>query len=300
MKIGSHVSNSGDLMLVGAVNEALSYNANCFMVYHGAPQNSYRKSLKDFKIPEYLEILAANNIDPEDVIVHAPYILNLAQADKEKQQYAIDFIVSEVKRTYAIKAKYLVIHPGAALTLEIDDALDNIIDSLKAVLEQTADTNVVLTLETMAGKGTETCYRFSHLRKIIDAINSPRIKICLDTCHTYDSGYDWVNDYEGVIMKFDEIIGLEQIKVIHVNDSLNICGARKDRHANIGLGKIGFETLSKIVHDIRFKDIPKILETPYIPNEEGKKIYPPYKQEIAMLKAKSFNSNLIDDIINNR
>lgn len=300
MKIGCHVSNSGEMMLVGAIEEALSYKANCFMIYHGAPQNSYRKTIDAIRIPEYKKLLIENNIDPKDIIIHAAYILNLAQGDEEKRNYAVDFIVNEVERTEAMDAMYLVIHPGASLTLGVEVGLNNIIRSLKEVLEKTKGSNVVLTLETMAGKGTETCFEFSHLKYIMDNIDSPRIKVCLDTCHTSDSGYDWVNDYEGVIKELDTIIGIDNVKVIHVNDSLNITGARKDRHANIGLGTIGFDTLSKICHDERFKDIPKILETPYLPDENGKKIYPPYRQEIEMLKKNEFNDNLIEDIINNR
>ena len=300
MKIGSHVSNAGDLMLVGAVQEALSYDANCFMIYHGAPQNSYRKPIEQLRIPEYKELLVKHNIKIEDVIIHAPYILNLAQSDEEKRQYAVDFIIREVKMTAAIGAKYIVIHPGSSLSLSLADGLVQIIKSLKEILAATPGLDVVLTLETMAGKGTETCFDFSQLKKIIEEIHSPRIKVCLDTCHTFDSGYDWVNDYEGVIEKLDKTIGIQNIRVIHVNDSQNTLGSRKDRHANIGQGNIGFVTLAKICHDERFAHLPKILETPYLHDESGKKVYPPYKQEIAMLKANVYNENLIDDIINNR
>ena len=298
MKIGCHVSNSGDSMLVGAVQEALSYNANCFMIYHGAPQNSYRKPIADFRIPEYLNLLEENQIDPHDIIVHAPYILNLAQADEDKRAYAVDFIVREVETTAAIGAKYIVVHPGSVITLSMDEGISQIIKSLKEVLDRTKDLEVTIALETMAGKGTEACFRFEHLETIINEIKSERIKVCLDTCHTFDSGYDWVNNYEEIMDQINSTIGFENIKVIHLNDSLNISGSRKDRHANLGIGNIGFETLLKICYDERFAKLPKILETPYVANDEGKKVFPPYKQEIIMLRERKFNSNLIEDIKN--
>lgn len=292
MKLGCHVSNSGKEMLLGSVKEAFNYGANGFMVYLGAPQNSYRKDISELRVSDYQEKLRSFAIDPIDVIVHAPYIINLAQNDEIKRQFAVDFITREIKTTDAIGAKYIVIHPGAYLDLGLEKGLLKIVESLKEILNNTIDSNVVICLETMAGKGSECCYQFEHLKMIIDMINSDRIKVCLDTCHTFDSGYDWVNDYEGVIQRLRDIIGLESIKVIHVNDSKNILGSRKDRHENIGYGHIGFNTLSKICHDERFKDIMKILETPYIDD------YPPYKFEIEMIKANTFNPTLKDDIKN--
>jgi deoxyribonuclease-4 len=296
MKIGAHVSNSGKDMLVGSVNEALNYKANCFMVYLGAPQNSYRKSVSEMRVDEYLSKLAEAKINAEDVIVHAPYIVNLAQKSEEKRQFAVDFISKEVKMVHEIGAKYLVIHPGSYLELGLEAGIEQIIQSLKEILDNTKDLDVVLALETMAGKGSECCYQFEHLRQIMDAIQSERIKVCLDTCHTFDSGYDWVNNYEEIIRQLDKIIGLENVKVIHLNDSKNDLGSRKDRHANIGFGNIGFTTLARVCHDERFKDIVKILETPYIENDKKEKVYPPYKFEIAMLKDKRFNINLLEDI----
>ena len=292
IKLGCHVGNSGSEMLLGSVNEALSYNANSFMLYLGAPQNSYRKPLKDLRIEEYKEVLTKNNIDNENVIVHCAYILNLAQPNEEKRQYAIDFVINELRGTNAIGAKYLVIHPGAHMKDGVEIGCDRIIDSLIKVLEATKDLDTVICLETMAGKGTECCSKFEEIKYIIDKVNSNRIKVCLDTCHIWDSGYDIVNDYENVI----NIIGLKNLKVIHVNDSKNICGSHKDRHENIGFGNIGFNTLSKFIHDPRFIDIIKILETPYV--EVNEKVdLPPYKYEIEMLLKNEFNSELKKDII---
>jgi len=298
VKIGSHVSNKGKEMLLGSIGEALSYDANCLMIYMGAPQNSYRKNLEDLRIPEFTEQLKANNISSEDVIIHAPYIINTAQKDPQKRQFAIDFLSEEINRVAAIGAKYIVLHPGALLGMEVEQGLKQIADNLKVVLENTKDTDVVIALETMAGKGTEAGHRFEHLKTIMDHIDSERIKVCFDTCHTFDSGYDLVNNYEEVMEEFDHIIGLDNIKVIHVNDSKNTLGSSKDRHENIGFGNLGFDTILRIVKDERFKEIAKILETPYVTNDEGKKVYPPYKFEIKMLKEGKFNANLIEDIRN--
>lgn len=295
MKLGCHVGNSGDAMLVGSVTEALSYGANCFMVYLGAPQNSYRKPLLALRIDEMNSIIKENNIKPEDIVIHAPYIVNLAQSDEEKRKFAVDFISQEIKTTHEIGAKYIVLHPGAHVKMGEELGLELIIKSLKEILEQTKNTNVAIALETMAGKGTELCYKFEHLKQIIDEIKSDRLVVCFDTCHTNDAGYDIVNNYEDVLAEFDKLIGLEKIKVLHLNDSKNVIGARKDRHENFGFGTIGFSALMKFVMDERFKDVPKILESPYVKTD--KKDLPPYKYEIAMIKSGKFDSDLIEKII---
>ena len=295
MKIGSHVSNKGDEMLVGSVIEALSYNANSFMVYLGAPQNTYRKEIDRLNIPEMIRLIKENNIKAEDIIIHAPYIVNLAQSDETKRSFAVEFISKEVQMTNELGAKYIVLHPGAHVKMGEEVGLDNIVKSLKEVLENTKDTNVSIALETMAGKGTELGYKFEHLKYMIDNVKSDRLVVCYDTCHTNDAGYDIVNDYEGVLQEFDELIGLDKIKVIHLNDSKNERGARKDRHENFGFGTIGFDALMQFVNDERFKDVPKILETPYVKGE--KQDFPPYKYEIEMIKSGEFNKNLISEII---
>ena len=299
MKLGCHVSNSGKEMLLGSVNEAISYDANCLMVYLGAPQNSYRKDVKDMNIPKFLEALKKHDIGNEDVIIHAPYIINLAQIDEDKRKFGVEFISREIITLGIMKAKYIVLHPGASLDNSLEIGISQIIRSLKEILDNTKDSDAVICIETMAGKGSEVCFKFEHIRTIMDEIKSSRIKVCLDTCHTFDSGYDWVNNYEEVIEELDTVIGLDNIKVIHMNDSKNILGSRKDRHANIGYGNIGFLTLSKICHDKRFSSIPKILETPYVEDEEGNKVFPPYKHEIKMLKENKFYINLIEEIKSN-
>ncbi|MDD4212097.1 MAG: deoxyribonuclease IV [Bacilli bacterium] len=292
MKLGAHVSNQGEKMLLGAVEEAISYGANAFMIYLGAPQNTFRKELSQFRIDEAHELMALNGMLPSDCIVHAPYIVNLAQPNEEKRQFAVDFIVSEVKKTAAIGATIIVIHPGAALDQGLDQGIETIIQSLRDILTRTQETDVILALETMAGKGSEVCFDFHHLQTIIKALDSPRIGVCLDTCHISDAGYPLRNDREQVLNEFDAIVGFSKLAVIHVNDSKNPCGAKKDRHENLGFGCIGFESLVEIVWDERFCNIPKILETPYV--KEGEMEYPPYRFEIAMLRSRSFNPELLE------
>ncbi len=300
MKIGSHVGNAGTDMLKGSVLEAVSYDANCFMVYLGAPQNTYRKPLSQLKIPEMRDLLDKYNININDVVVHAPYIVNLAQGDLEKRNFAIDFITKEVKYCYEAGFKTIVLHPGAHVGQGIDTGITNIVSGLIEILERTSHTDVNIAIETMAGKGSEVGSNFSELQEIIKTVNSPRIKVCFDTCHTFDSGYDLVNNYDGVFQEFDKIIGFERLAVIHVNDSKNVLGSKKDRHANIGFGNIGFETLHRVITDKRFVHIPKILETPYVLNPHTNESLPPYKYEIAMIKSGQFNPNLIEDIINHK
>ena len=296
IKIGSHVSNNGTLMLVGSAKEALSYNENCFMLYLGAPQNTIRKPFEELHSKEFLEILRSNNICKDDVIVHAPYIVNLGQSDLEKHDFGVRIITNELKTMEKIGLKYLVLHPGNHMNLGVEVGLTYITQSLIEILENTKDDHTVILIETMAGKGSECCYEFSQIAKIINTINSDRIGVCFDTCHTNDAGYDLVNDYEGVINEFDRIVGLDKIKAFHINDSMNEIGSHKDRHANIGFGTIGFDTLTKFIYDERFENIPKILETPYV--KGTKDSYPPYKEEIEAIRLHKFNDKLIEEVIN--
>lgn len=297
MKIGSHVSNNGLRMLEGSVNEALSYGANALMVYLGAPQNTVRKPYSQMHISEALALCKEHNIDPDDIIVHAPYIVNLAQSDNQKWDYAITFLGNELMGTAMIGARYMVLHPGAHVGMGANYGIERIASGINAILSDTINYRSVILLETMAGKGTECGRTFEEIKAIIDRVhNKERIGVCLDTCHINDAGYDIVNDYEGVIAEFDRVIGLKYLKVIHLNDSKNPRGSHKDRHENIGFGTIGFETLMKFVNDDRFKDIPKILETPYIPYTKELS-FPPYKEEIEMIKRGKFNENLKTEII---
>lgn len=283
MIIGSHVNMSGKEMFLGSVKEALAYEANALMIYTGAPQNTRRKNIDELKIPEAHNLLLENNILLDNVIVHAPYIMNLANPDPVKSQFAIDFLTSEIIRTDKIGAKQIVLHPGAHVGRGEDEAIARIIKGLNEVIENTKDLTVKIALETMAGKGTEVGKNFSELRKIIDGINDQdRISVCFDTCHTHDSGYNIKNGFDEVIFEFDKIIGIDKISVFHINDSKNPQGARKDRHANIGFGYIGFEALNYVVHHQDFIHIPKILETPYISEQA------PYGEEIKNFRNQRF------------
>lgn len=287
--IGSHVSMSGPKYYLGSVQEALSYEANVLMIYTGAPQNSTRTPLEKCKIEEGISLAKQNNMAIDKFICHAPYIINLANPDPEKQKFSQDILINEIKRTAGFKIKYLVLHPGLHVGIGDDAGLKNIIEGLNIVLKSTENEDVIICIETMAGKGSELGITFEQVNEIIKCCNgSNRLGVCLDTCHINDAGYD-VSNIDEVLSKFDSIIGLDRLKVIHLNDSKNLRGARKDRHENIGFGTIGFDNLLKYVFDERLKDVPKILETPYF----NKK--PPYKDEIKMLKEKKFNKDLFKD-----
>lgn len=297
MKIGCHVGNSGPLMLEGSIKEALSYDANCFMVYLGPPQNTIRKPIENMNALKMKEIALNNNINLDDIIIHAPYIVNLARKDSEKFDFAVRFIATEVMGVHNIGCKYLVLHPGSAVDSEREEALIQVARGINEIISLTPNARTVIAIETMAGKGNEVGRTFEEIKFIIDNVfDKSRVGVCLDTCHINDGGYDLVNNYESVINEFDKVIGLEYLKVIHVNDSKNPLASHKDRHENIGFGNIGFETIMKVFNDERFVNIPKILETPYVSSLNNKENYPPYKYEIAMIKSGIFDSNLKEKI----
>ena len=279
--IGSHVSMSGKEMLLGSVKEALSYDANTFMFYTGAPQNTRRKDIKDLNIEAAQQLMKENNIST--FVVHAPYIINLANTvNPDTFQLAVDFLSVEITRTDACGSPVLILHPGSHVGAGEEAGIKKIIEGLNEVI--TKDMNCVIALETMAGKGSELGRSFEELAAIYDGVKyNDKLRVCFDTCHVNDAGYDIVNNLDGVLTEFDKILGLNQIATIHINDSKNVLGAGKDRHANLGDGTIGLETLRTIVHLPEFVTVPKILETPYITLEDGSKV-PPYKEEIALLR----------------
>ena len=279
MILGCHCGMSGTEMMLGSVREAIGYKANALMIYTGAPQNTIRKSLKELQIAEALKLMDEANIDRKNLIIHAPYIINPATTDPDKREFCINFLTQEVKRSYAMGSKVIVLHPGNTLGIPMEDAINNICGVVNQIIENTIETDVVIAFETMAGKGTEVGRTFGEIRQLLDGIiDQERVGVCVDTCHMFDSGYDIVNDYENVKKMLNETIGIERIKVIHLNDSKNPLGSHKDRHANIGEGYIGFMALQRVCLDETFANIPKILETPYI---DGKA---PYKEEIARLR----------------
>mgnify|MGYP002767865215 FL=1 len=283
IKLGSHVGMAGKDMFLASVKEAESYGANVLMLYTGAPQNTRRKEIKDLNIEKGWEYAAQAGIN--EIVVHAPYIINLANTVKpETFTLAVEFLEKEIIRSAAMRSKILVLHPGSCLDAGVDAGTAQIVKGLNQVLDQNED-DVFIALETMAGKGSEIGRSFEELARIYEGVHKKeRLRVCFDTCHVNDAGYDLVHDYEGVFQHFDEVLGLGQIAVFHINDSMNPCGTHKDRHANIGKGYLGEEVLKKLVHDPRFEEIPKILETPWL-CEEGsdKKTIPPYKEEIRQL-----------------
>jgi len=289
--IGSHVSFTQDKQMLGSVIEALKYGANTFMFYTGAPQNTNRKDI-DNKLTELAHnLMLSENININDVIVHAPYIINLANS--KNYDFNVNFLKQEIKRVEQLGVTKLVLHPGSHVGLGVDKGIENIINSLNECVNE--DTNVIICLETMAGKGSEIGKSFEEIRQIIDGINyKDKIGVCLDTCHINDAGYN-LNDFDQILNEFDKIIGLDKLLVLHINDSKNELGQAKDRHENFGYGKIGFENLINVIYHEKLKDVPKILETPYVDTEIGK--LAPYKMEINMIKNKKFNDNLVNDIV---
>lgn len=297
LKLGSHVGMSGKEMLLGSAKEAVSYGADTFMFYTGAPQNTRRKEINELNIEPAWAYMKEHGID--EIIVHAPYIINLGNSVKpETFQLGVEFLEKEIQRTIACKSHLLILHPGSHVGQGTDIGIAQVIKGLNEVLAK--DTDCCIALETMAGKGSEIGRTFEELARIYDGVTySEKLRVCFDTCHTSDSGYDIIHHFDDVIDQFDRILGKEQIAVFHINDSKNPSGAAKDRHANIGFGEIGFDALCHIVHHKDFEQIPKILETPYVPDlENEKKSYAPYKYEIEMLRNRQFAPDLPDKIRN--
>ncbi|MEG0285688.1 MULTISPECIES: deoxyribonuclease IV [Vagococcus] len=297
MLIGSHVSMNGKKMLLGSAELAKEYNATTFMIYTGAPQNTRRKPIEELNIEAGIQFMSENNLDIKDIVVHAPYIINLGNTIKPQNfGFAIDFLRQEIERVEAIGATQITMHPGAHVGEGVDKGINQIIKGLNEVLR--ADQTPQIALETMAGKGTEIGRTFEEIARIIDGVtHNDKLSVTLDTCHINDAGYNVREDFDGVLEEFDKIIGLDRLKVIHVNDSKNPQGSHKDRHANIGFGTIGFDALSYVVHHPQLEALPKILETPFV-GEDKKTAKAPYLHEIAMLKEKKFNPDLLELIMN--
>lgn len=294
MLLGSHVSMSGKKMLLGAAEEAASYGASTFMIYTGAPQNTRRKPIEELNIEAGQALMAEAGLS--DIVVHAPYIINLGNTIKpENFGFAVAFLQEEIRRAQALGATQITLHPGAHVEAGVDAGLNQIIKGLNEVL--TKEQVPQIALETMAGKGTELGRTFDELARIIDGVTlNEKLSVTLDTCHTNDAGYNIKDDFDGVLNEFDQIIGLDRLKVVHVNDSKNPQGSHKDRHANIGFGTIGFDPLNYVVHHPQLQKLPKILETPYV-GEDKKNKRAPYGFEIAMLKAQSFDPDLLTKIM---
>ncbi len=295
--IGSHVSYKSNDQLIGSVKEAISYGANTFMFYTGAPQNTMRGSIDLELRDRAYALMKENNIDIDKVIVHAPYIVNLANT--ENFDFSVSFLKKEVERCSILGIKYMVLHPGSAVNSSREEALTNISEGLNLILDN--NYNVKILLETMAGKGNEVGKTFDELKTIIDNVKyKDKIGVCLDTCHLNDAGYN-IKEFDYILDEFDKKIGIKYIGCIHVNDSKNILGSHKDRHENIGLGTIGFDNLINVIYNKKLENVPKILETPYVTKNDNSKDkeYPPYKYEIDMIRNKEFNNDLIRNIRGN-
>lgn len=296
LKLGCHVGMSGKEMMLGSVKDAIRFGANTFMLYTGAPQNTKRKALSELRIEEAQALMQEHGI--EEFVVHAPYIINLANTIKpETFEIAVEFLELELERTKAMGSTTLVLHPGSHVGEGVEKGVEQIAKGINSVL--TKDTQVNIALETMAGKGSEIGRCFEELAMIYDkVVYSDKLRVCFDTCHTSDAGYDIIDDFDGVMEQFDKIIGKDQIAVFHMNDSKNVPGSGKDRHENFGFGQIGFEPLMYIMKHKDFMDVPKILESPYIKDpDNAKKSYEPFKHEIAMIRSGVFNPDMPTEIL---
>ncbi|ARN90050.1 deoxyribonuclease IV [Levilactobacillus brevis] len=293
--IGSHVSMKGKEMLLGSAQEAAQYGENVFMIYTGAPQNTRRKSIEDLNIPAAKTFMAAH--EQREIVVHAPYVVNLGNTAKPANfQFAISFLTAEVQRAAALGAKQIVLHPGAHVGAGAPAPIAQIAQGLDTILTA-AESPVQIALETMAGKGTEVGRSFEELAAIIDATpHNDQLSVCFDTCHTSDAGYAIATDFDGVLNEFDHVIGLDRLKVVHLNDSKNPQGSHKDRHTNIGLGTLGFDVLNAVAHHPQLTTVPKIMETPVI-GPDRKHGVNPHGYEVAMLKHQQFNPDLEADVL---
>lgn len=287
--IGSHVGFKKDSQLLGSVREALSYGANTFMFYTGAPQNTSRYPIMDGLTLEAMALMREHDFDYSKVVVHAPYIINLANdKDPEKFKFSVRFLQEELERCELLGIKSIVLHPGSHVGLGVDAAISNIAKGLNMIL---GTHDVTILLETMAGKGTEVGSSLEEIKRIVDLVDDKEhIGVCLDTCHLNDAGYD-MGKFDDFLDQFDSLIGLDKIGCVHINDSKNVLGAHKDRHENIGFGTIGFDNLISVIYNNRLENIPKILETPYVDRE-----FAPYKYEIEMIRNKKFDLDLIEKI----
>ncbi|MGL4950300.1 MAG: deoxyribonuclease IV [Mycoplasma sp.] len=285
--IGSHVSMSSPKYLLGSVKEALSYDSNTFMIYTGPPQNGIRKNTSEFFINEAFELMKDNSINPDNIIVHAPYIINLCSAKLETRESSKEILINELRRVQEMGFNKFVLHPGSKLDQDWEVGINQIAEGLDKALE-TVNNDVIILLETMSGKGTEMGRDIKDLKAIFAKLknkNKNKVAVCLDTCHLWDSGIE-LSNFDNYLSEFDKEIGIDKILCVHVNDSKNVLSSHKDRHDNLGYGNIGFEKLIAIIYHEKLTNVPKILETPYY--EKDGKLLPPYKEEIEMIKNKTF------------
>lgn len=286
--IGSHTSYLKDKGLLGVVNESISYGANIFMFYTGSNQSTLRFPIDKELTSKAHEKMLEYGLDKTKCIVHAPFIINLANnSSEEKYEFYINFLRQELNRCIELDIRNIVLHPGSYTTLDRETGIKNIANGLNIALKDIEGVNLLL--EFMSGKGTEVGTSISDLKGIIERLDEDikeKVFVCLDTCHMNDAGID-ISKFDEFLDVFDKTIGIDKIKCIHVNDSMNPIGSHKDRHANLGYGTIGFDNLINVIYNKRLDNIPKILETPWI-NRNEKDAYAPYKYEIEMIRNKKF------------
>ncbi len=272
LKIGCHLSSSKGFLAMG--KEAVKIGANTFQFFTRNPRGGAAKPIDEKDIDAYIEFAKENGIGK--IVAHAPYTLNGCAADEKIRRFAIDTMADDLKRMEYIPGNYYNFHPGSHVKQGVDIGINYIVDMLNEVMTEEQTTTILL--ETMAGKGSEIGRTFQEIRAIIDKADlGYKLGVCLDTCHIFDGGYDIVNHLDDVVEEFDNVIGLERLKAIHLNDSMNVLGSHKDRHAKIGEGNIGLEAITEIINHKAFRELPFNLETPN--DLEG------YAGEIALLKS---------------
>jgi len=273
-RIGCHLSSSGGFLAMGQTAESIG--ANVFQFFTRNPRGGAAKNLDKTDVGNFIEFAAANGIGP--ILAHAPYTLNAASADKGTREFAERIMADDLRRMSFVPGSLYNFHPGSHVSQGVDVGIELISGMLSRLYEKDSSIFSVTTvlLETMAGKGSEVGGRFEELRSIIDKVPF-EMGVCLDTCHVWDAGYDIVDDLDGVLSEFDRVIGLERLKAIHLNDSMNAAKSRKDRHEKIGRGKIGLEAVKRIINHPSLASLPFFLETPC--DLQG------YKEEIDLLKS---------------
>ena len=271
LHIGCHLSSSKGFAAMG--RQALELGADTFQFFTRNPRGSKAKDLDPNDAAALVALMKEHNFAP--IVAHAPYTLNLCGAEEANRTFARETMADDLRRMEYVPGQYYNFHPGSNVGQGMEQGIAYIAEGLNAILKPDQTTTVLL--ETMAGKGSEVGGRFEELRAILDRVElSDKVGVCLDTCHVSDGGYDIIGNLDGVLEEFDRVLGLHRLKAIHLNDSKNPLGARKDRHACIGEGEIGLEALARVVRHPALKDLPFCLETP---NE-----LPGYAKEIALMR----------------
>ena len=274
LHIGCHLSSSKGFAAMG--RQALELGADTFQFFTRNPRGSRAKDIDPADAQALVELMRAHDFAP--IVAHAPYTLNLCGAAEENRRFARETMADDLRRLEYVPGQYYNFHPGSHVGQGTEVGISLIAEGLGAILRPEQTTTVLL--ETMAGKGSEVGGRFEELREILDRVDlGEKMGVCLDTCHVHDGGYDLVNDLDGVLTQFDKVIGLHRLKAVHLNDSKNPLGAKKDRHACIGEGAIGTEAMARIINHPALRHLPFCLETP---NE-----LPGYAAEIALLRGLS-------------